>query len=116
MSSPEAIPEDAIVLRLVRDHSGVNPEYCNNFVVQADGAEVHLRFYQVNPPVVLGDTLEEKKASVEDMDGKISATCVAHIVFSKERMLEFLGVLNEHAAKHIGFVADEFHQNGGQQS
>lgn len=89
-----------IALRIKRIQGDERPTFANNFVFQFRDDEFHIRFYQVVPPIVLGETEDERKAEIDELNGVIEAPCVSHIVLSGPKMLEFVNTLNEHVKKH----------------
>lgn len=101
MADSKGTGDEVIALRIVRTHEGIEPKYTNHFVVQADGPEFHIRFYQMCPPIILGSS-EELPREVEALDGKVEAKCIAHIVFARDRLPEFVQLLTTHAAKYLG--------------
>ena len=70
------------------------PKYATNFVVQFTGHEFVLSFFETRPPIVLGSP-EEQREQLEKL-GSVRANCVAQIVLSPTRMVEFIGLLNRH--------------------
>lgn len=92
---------EVVKLRIVRDQAGTSPEFSNHFVVQVDGHEYHLRFYQVLPPVLLGG--EETERTIESMKGVIEAKCVGHVVLAADRMREYVDMVVDHARKHLNW-------------
>lgn len=76
------VPEDLI------------PRYATNFVVQGTGHEFVISFFEAMPPVILG-TIEEQKEQAKSV-GSVQARCVARIVVSPSRMLEFAQLLLTH--------------------
>lgn len=98
----DSTPERAEAqLRIVRKQGEIEPKFANNFVIQADGPEFHLRFYQIQPPIVLGESPEELRSVVAEMGGIIEAQCVAHLVVAKDRMEEIGAVIAENLKKHM---------------
>jgi hypothetical protein len=71
--------------------------YATNLVVQQTPHEFILSFFEAHPPVILGSP-EERKATLERLKS-IQVQCVARIIVAKERMPEFVKVLQEHLAR-----------------
>ena len=72
----------------------LTPRYATNFVIQNTGHEFVLSFFEVRPPIILGNP-EEKRAQLEKL-GSVSAKCIAQIVLSPTRMAEFVRLLHMH--------------------
>lgn len=62
--------------------------YATNIVVQKTEHEFVLSFFELHPPLILGEL-------PPDMD-TVPAECVARIIVSAQKMPEFIAVLNEH--------------------
>ena len=72
----------------------MTPRYATNFVIQFTGHEFVLSFFEVRPPIVLGSP-EEQKEQLENL-GSVRANCIAQIVLSPTRMVDFVDLLNRH--------------------
>ncbi|MBL8848717.1 MAG: hypothetical protein JNG89_03495 [Planctomycetaceae bacterium] len=96
MSDADTTPK-SVRLEVVREQAGAHPEFCNHFLIQADGAEFHIRFYQVLPPIIMGETQEERLEEANRLEGRIAATCIGHVVFARDRMREFIEVMNAYS-------------------
>ncbi len=70
--------------------------YTNNIVVQNTGNEFVVSFFEIRPPIILGDSTEEMKK----LDS-IGAECVARIVISSERMRDFIEILTTNYNQQI---------------
>lgn len=71
--------------------------YTNHMVVQHDGRDFFLSFYEVIPPLLVGDE-DERKRQAKDLKS-IKANCVARIIIPKERMPSFLATLAKNLAQ-----------------
>ncbi len=69
--------------------------YANQMLVQFSESECNLSFFEINPPVLLGD-LEEARASVKS----VKAVCVGRIVLALGRVPEFLKTLHSAWEQH----------------
>jgi len=58
--------------------------FANHFVVQHDNSVFRLMFFEVHPPLILGDE-EDKKKAIEQLKS-IEARCVARIIIPAEQM------------------------------
>jgi len=61
--------------------------FSNYFVVQYIGDDFFLSFFEIAPPLVGGETIEEQEAALREMGG-LQAVCVARIVVTKARLKE----------------------------
>ncbi|MEX0713439.1 MAG: hypothetical protein WD278_13875 [Pirellulales bacterium] len=59
--------------------------YANHMVVQRGQHEVLISFFQIQPPILLEKTIEEKRQVLEGL-GSIPAICVARVAVSDEMM------------------------------
>jgi hypothetical protein len=101
MADDNAAAEEGVHLRIVRVQASASPTYSNNLVVQKDGPDFHFRFYQIIPPVIAGESHEERARDVEALGGIVEATCVSHIVVPAERALEFAALINKVVKKPV---------------
>jgi hypothetical protein len=65
-----------------------------NFIVQHEPENFILSLFELWPPIILGETKEEKLEVVKSIDS-IDAKCVARIVLTPTRMREFIEVITE---------------------
>ena len=99
-SAPKKAAEkevQVVDIPLVREYPpGQVGMLANNFVVQHDGPEFHLLFFQTQPPVILGETKEEVEAAVRAIrDEGAKSVCVARIVVSAERLPSFIQAMQD---------------------
>ncbi len=68
--------------------AGVVSRYAHHMLVQASDFEVTLSFFELKPPIILGDTpLEEQREIIKD---GVLAECVARITIARARYSEFI--------------------------
>lgn len=78
---------------------GLRSVFANDFVVQHNpNGEVHISFYEIVPPYLVGETPAERKSELEKIHS-IKAQCVARIVTTAERATGLLGALGKNLAK-----------------
>lgn len=99
-TTKESDKDKGVALRIQRVQGEVRATFTNNYVFQLQGDEFHVRFYQIIPPIVLGETEEERMTELEKLHGIVETPCVSHIVMSASKMQEFLEKLTEHVQKH----------------
>lgn len=68
--------------------------YATNLVVQSGSNEFIISFFELRPPIILGSP-EETQAALQQIKS-IPAICVARIVVPREKMPDFVKVLNDH--------------------
>lgn len=71
--------------------------YPNNYIIQDNGNDFVISFFEIFPPIVLGNP-EEVEIQVNNID-KVQAKCIARLQFSNEHFQEFLKVMNDHFEK-----------------
>lgn len=74
--------------------------YANNIVVRHSKDEFIISFYEMRPPVMLGEP-EEVKAKLHEL-GHVRAECVARIVVAVSKMPSFINAMKTNLA---GFQA-----------
>jgi hypothetical protein len=74
-------------------------QYATNFLIQAGEKEFFLYFFQVRPPLVVG-TPEQQRTQLSELN-LIPAQCIASIIISKERMPEFVQIMQDHVRRHV---------------
>jgi len=74
--------------------------FANHMLIQADRHECHLVFHEIRPPVIRGETAEERMKELEAAS-PIEAPCVARVVVSAGRIRLFAKTLMEHVDKHF---------------
>jgi hypothetical protein len=75
--------------------------YANNMLFQYGEHEGCLLFFEVVPPVIMGDP-DEMKAQFEKIKA-VTAKCKARIIIPKDMLQRFATVLQESAAKVSAF-------------
>jgi hypothetical protein len=74
---------------------------CNHLVVQRDGPEFHLLFFQTQPPIFLGETDEQKLQEIERLkEHGVSSLCIARIIVATERMPSFIAAMQKNLGQH----------------
>ncbi len=73
--------------------------FVTNVVIQHQPDFFALSFFEVIPPAVLVKTPEEKRSVLEALD-HIDAKCVARIVVSPEKMVEFAKAMNDNLSNY----------------
>ena len=74
-------------------------QYVTNMVVQHTEHEFVISFFEVTPPLVLGEP-DEIKTQLEQL-GTVQAECVARIVVAASRMPEFVRVLQDNLENYL---------------
>lgn len=72
--------------------------FANNLIVQRDENTVYLSFYQITPPMILGDSENDRRQLFDELL-KVDAHPVARIAIPLERLGPFLEVLQSQAFK-----------------
>ena len=87
---PEALPEILAEKVSVNWHipTGLASRYAHHMLVQATEFEVTLSFFELKPPVILGDTPPELIKDI--LKQGVLAECVARVTIAKARYPEFL--------------------------
>lgn len=73
--------------------------FANQMLVQFDGTDFYLSFFELRPPTVLGSA-EEKLEAIKSMES-IRAKCVSRVVVNKARMSEFFKAIKETIEKNL---------------
>ena len=63
---------------------GQTATFSNYATVQNEGHEIYLSFFEIRPPLILGDE-ENKKKQLEELES-VNAKCVSRIVMSTGRI------------------------------
>jgi len=71
---------------------GIEPKYPTNIVIQHSEHEYFINFFTIKSPLLVG-TPEEIKAKVSELE-YVEAECIARLVVSPGRLVEFAKVLN----------------------
>lgn len=77
---------------------GLVSRYAANFVVQRGQNEFILSFFEVYPPIVLGEP-EEQKAALDHLES-VRAECVARIIVAPQQLLALADLLQDQIDKH----------------
>jgi Protein of unknown function (DUF3467) len=78
--------------------SDVRTNAATNIVVQHTEHEFFISFYEIHPPLILGEG-EERRHAAEAVKS-VSARCVARIIVAGDRMPEFVEVLERNLEKY----------------
>lgn len=89
-TKPEAVPETLAEKVSVNWHipTGLASRYAHHMLVQATEFEVTLSFFELKPPVILGDTPPEVVKDI--LKQGVLAECIARVTIAKARYPEFL--------------------------
>lgn len=68
--------------------------FVSNLVVQHQPEFFILSFFEGWPPVILGDSEEEKRKALESIE-KIEAKCVSRLVITPEKVKEFITAISQ---------------------
>lgn len=68
--------------------------FVTNLVVQHQPEYFVVSFFEAWPPVIIGETLEERQAAIDDLNS-VKAKCVARLIVTPEKMHEFVKVLSD---------------------
>jgi hypothetical protein len=84
----------------------------NHFVVQNDGPEFHLLFFQAHLPIFLEGSEEEKAREIAryQRDG-VLGVCIARIIVAAERMPEFIQAMQ---ANFVSYQTRKGTQSGAE--
>ena len=73
--------------------------FANQMIVQADANDFYLSFFEITPPLVIGENESEQKKQIEAMGG-VEARLVARLVINAQRMETFAGAIMQTVIKH----------------
>ncbi|MCC6458041.1 MAG: DUF3467 domain-containing protein [Caldilineaceae bacterium] len=79
--------------------------YANNFLVQHSESEFIVSFFEVFPPLLLGEP-EEIQKQVEQLSS-IRSRCVARIVIPTQKMESFIGALVQNHTRFMSKYSPE---------
>ena len=92
-SKPEAV-------RLLIDWhvpEGLTTTFANHSIIQRDGDEYFISFFELTPPLIIG-TDEERRAALNEL-GSVRATCVSRIALSKDAFIAFTKAIEKNNAE-----------------
>jgi len=72
--------------------------YATNMVVQRAEHEFIISFFEVKPPLILG---EISATNAREKIGSVRAECIARVVIAKERMPKFVEALQTNLGQHL---------------
>lgn len=96
MSNQEVVAKEIRVERVYPED--LQSHFVSNLVVQHRPEFFILSFFEVWPPAILGETEEEKKQALDNLD-HVEAKCVSRIVLTPGKMQEFIEVMSENLEK-----------------
>jgi hypothetical protein len=74
--------------------SDLDTKFANNFIIQNNGDEIIISFFEVIPPILVGDS-----KMIEDSLTKLTtvpAKCVSRIVITRQNLEILIRVLTDH--------------------
>ncbi len=71
---------------------GVSAKYATNITVQRTEHEYIVSFFEIYPPLIVGDSPADVAKQVENIKS-VAAECIARIIIAADRFPEFLSVL-----------------------
>ena len=77
---------------------GAPSVFANQMIVQADENDFHLSFFEIVPPLIVGDEAEQRKQA-ESLGG-VTARCVVRVVINADRMQKFVDAMQGSLEKH----------------
>jgi len=91
---------DAKTLRINRIYPpDLQTHFVQSVVAQHQVDYFVLSFFEVWPPLILGETEDEKRREVETLES-VDAKCVARFVLTPDRMREIVDILTENLRKY----------------
>ncbi len=82
-----------------QDSNGVITRYATNFVIQHSENEFFLSFYEVRPPLVLGND-QQVKERLESIK-TVKAECVGRIAISAKKIPSIIGAIQTNYSNYI---------------
>lgn len=92
MSKQEPVGKNLRIERTFPE--GLQTHFVSNIVVQHDPDIFIISFFELWPPVVLGESDEEKRKALMALD-HVDAKCVARLVVTPGKMKEFIAAMEE---------------------
>ena len=75
------------------------PIFANHFVIQQDGPEFYLMFFQTRPPLIIADNLTERNRQLEKLK-VVKSLCVCKVVMSAGRIPDVIHAMQSTLEKH----------------
>jgi hypothetical protein len=93
--APQAVPEDAKLIPIEYEFPGdtVSSKFSNHVVVQNEGSEVYISFFEIQPPMLTG-TEETRRKKIQELDS-VTARCVTRVIITTARLPSLINVLTE---------------------
>ncbi len=79
--------------------------FANNVIVQRDEGVIHLMFYQVNPPLIIAETEEERRKQFQGIEF-LEAQPIARIALPEHKLLALVKALEKQV------LSDKEEKNG----
>jgi hypothetical protein len=73
---------------------GLTSRFVNNVVVQHQNDSFIISFFEVIPPLILGDTEEERERILNSINS-VKAECVARLIVSPQKMEEIIAAMSQ---------------------
>jgi hypothetical protein len=87
-------PDHVAVRLLWIDLDEVVIQHANQFVGQANGEEIYLSLGCAPPPVIMGDTPDERRAQAQNI-GYIPVRPIARVSMTRDHLDQLIRVLNQ---------------------
>jgi len=84
----------------IRHVEGGLGEFANHMIVQATNDEIHLAFFQIQPPIVLGHEAPERIVEIDHIDAKP----VARIIVTQAKLPGIIEALQKQLPAQSGKV------------
>lgn len=97
MSNPEPLGKKLKIKRHFPED--LKTYFVSNIAIQHDPTAFFISFFEILPPLVVGDTEEETKRMLTSLD-HVDATCVSRIILTPDKMREFLAAMRENYQKY----------------
>ena len=81
-------------------HPEMRGTFANHMVVQFDGNDFHLSFFELVLPIALAESPPGERVQ------QVDAQCVARIVINRNRMPAFLEALTNNVQRHLGLKSE----------
>jgi hypothetical protein len=85
---------------------GMQSNFVSHLVAQHQIDHFVLSFFELWPPLILGDTDEEMRRALNAVDS-VDARCVARIIVTPNKMREFIAVMADNLARYDSMARTE---------
>jgi hypothetical protein len=73
----------------------------NHFVVQHDGTEFHLLFFQTQPPIIIGETEAERDREIKQhQEHGVPSMCISRIIVAADRIPAIIKAMQTNLEKY----------------